>query len=134
MTRRLAAGLALLLALAAQPALAKKKPAVPAAPAAPSLSAAALLDSVVAHLGRLDHFCFEGRVHAEAEGTGLPQKNVLDMPFLYAAERPTKLRNDLRNPYGAALMVADGDSLWTSVPSLSQYMVRPAPRLEAGAA
>lgn len=49
------------------------------------------------------------------------------MPFRYAAVRPSRLLNDVRNPMMPSRVVADGESLMISAPGLGQYSVSKAP-------
>lgn len=114
---------------AARPA--KPAPTSAAAQGA-TLSAAALLDSVAAHYARLSAFHFEGNLHVEVAGGTLREPNVLDVPFVYAALRPSRLRTGMHNPYMETTLVADGDSLWISAPMLHQYTVQSAPAIVPG--
>lgn len=115
---------------------------VPALLAAATLSAAAgkpddpraLVDSVADTYVRLQRYRFEGQMHAEATGAGLPQAQSLDVPFRYAAVRPSRLHNESLNPFLPTVMVADGESLWVSAASIRQYVRQPAPVLKPGQA
>jgi len=97
--------------------------------AAVALAPRALVDSVAAHYGRMTAYHFEGQSHSVVIGDSLPAPMSVDVPFLYAAKRPRRLRNDVRNPNFMSLFVADGESLWVMAPALQQYMVGPAPVL-----
>jgi thiol-disulfide isomerase/thioredoxin len=54
------------------------------------------------------------------------------MLFRYAAIRPSKLHSDARNPYMPSKVVANGESLWVSAPTLGQYSVQKAPAFTPG--
>ena len=123
-----AASLALVLAL---PAFAAAKPAP--APAKPAALTTALLDSAIARYAKLERFHFAGRTHVTISGGSLPQKQELDIPFLFAAERPGRLRTEMLNPAMPQVLVSDGDTLWVSAPTLHQHMAQPAPQLTPGA-
>lgn len=102
------------------------------ATAAPAEDARALVDSVAARYGTLAHYRFEGLLSARASGPSMPNAQVLDVPFRYAAVRPSKLHHDARNPYMPSRVVADGESLWVSAPALGQYTVQKAPAFVPG--
>jgi len=131
MIRRRLALVSCCLALLVAPAFAAPRPTA-AAKAVAADAARALLDSVSVTYGRLARFQFEGQVHAEVTGPNLPQKNEVNVPILYAAVRPSKLRNESRNPNMTTVLVADGDSLWISVPTLHQFTVQAAPLIVPG--
>jgi len=102
------------------------------APAAAD-DARALVDSVAARYERLPRYRFEGVVNARATGAGLGKEQSLEMPFRYAAVRPSRLLTDARNPSMPTLIVANGESLWISAPALGQYLVQKAPSFAPGA-
>jgi len=124
MTRRPPPALALLLLLTF---------AVPGSAAAAADDAGALVDSVAARYGRLARYHFEGQMSARATGPNLPGGQALEMPFRYAAVRPSRVHAEARNPMMPTLVVADGESLWVSAPALGQYTVQKAPSFAAGA-
>jgi len=97
---------------------------------AASIPARALIDSVALHYTHLRAYHFEGSSHAVVTGDSLPTPMSVDVPFVYAAQRPSRLRNDIRNPNFTTLFVADGESLWVVAPALQQYMVGPAPHID----
>ena len=66
--------------------------AVAACAQAAPLEPRALLDSVCANYTRLARFHFEGAVHAVVRSDTSSQTYAMSIPFLYAAERPSKLR------------------------------------------
>ena len=119
-------------ALLVAPVQAATRPLAPTKAVAPADPSRALLDSVSATYGRMRRFHFEGLLHAEVTGPNLPQKNEVNVPILYAAVRPSKLRNESRNPNMTTVLVADGDSLWICVPTLHQFTVQPAPLIAPG--
>jgi len=104
----------------------------PAAPAPSPEAARAILDTVSARYTRLSSFRIAGVTHAHVQG-GPMSENTVDIPFLWAARRPSRLHNEMRNPYMTSIWIADGDSLWLWAPSLQQYQVTAAPSLVAGA-
>lgn len=110
-----------------------------AAPKRPAASAAskpavttALLDSACARYASLSRFHFEGTTHVEISGGALPQPQKLDIPFVFAADRPSKLRTEMRNPVMPSEVVSDGDTLWLSSNTLHQYSSQPAPQIVPG--
>ena len=123
MIRRRPLALALLVLATALP-----EPAVAAVD-----DARALVDSVAARYLRLPHYRFEGVVNARATGSNLPGSQALEMPFRYAAVRPSRLHTEARNPTMPTRVVADGESLWISAPALRQYVVQRAPSFAPGA-
>jgi thiol-disulfide isomerase/thioredoxin len=122
MTRRVLALLPLL--LAAAPAFAA---------AAPARDARALVDSVASRYRRMPFYRFEGVVHASASGAALPEPQTMEMPFRYAALRPSRLLNETQSPFMPMRTVADGESLRVWAPSLQQFTVAKAPVILPGA-
>jgi len=114
-----------------RPRLALLLPLLALATAAPATAAddgaRALVDSVAARYQRLAGYRFEGLMSARATGAGLPQAQSLDVPFRYAAARPSRLAAVVRNPMMPVEAVADGESLWVSAPGLKQYTGQRAP-------
>ena len=60
------------------------------------LSARAQLDSVGARYARLTHYSFEGVVQVVVSGSSVNQS--VDVPVLYAFDRPARLRTEMQNP------------------------------------
>lgn len=115
------------------PALAKKAAARPAPAGGSATSpAAALVDSVARRYRSLERFRFEGQLHAWFRSDTSARATSVDAPFLYAAMRPSKLRNEMRNPYMSMLFVSDGDSLFIAAPALHQFTAQAAPAILAG--
>ena len=122
-------GLALLLALTAS--LAHAAPARTVAPAAGSAAAVALLDSVAARVGALQRFDLCGQMSAAISGGTMNGQHV-DIPLRFAAIRPGRLHNEMRNPNLTTVFISDGDSLFTGTPNLRQFTMQPAPMLQSG--
>lgn len=119
-------------ALSLAQAAAPRRPA-PAKPATKPDVTVALLDSACARYASLARFHFEGTTHVEISGGSLPQAQKLDIPFVFAAERPSRLRTEMRNPTMPSELVSDGDTLWLSSKTLRQYTAQPAPAIVPGA-
>ena len=137
MPLRSAAALLALLLVAFAAAAAFAAPPKHAAPAAKPAAAAdptlALIDQVTERYLTLQQYQMTGRFTARITG-GKLDGNVVEVPFFYAAVRPGKLRNDLRNPVMTTLVVSNGDSLQMYVPGLHQYTRQPAPSVLPGGA
>jgi len=104
--------------------------AKPKKSAGTELSARAQLDSVGARYARLTHYSFEGVVQVVVSGSSVNQS--VDVPVLYAFDRPSRLRTEMQNPGMASIMISDGDTLTVSAPSLQQYVRQPAPSMSPG--
>jgi peroxiredoxin/outer membrane lipoprotein-sorting protein len=117
-----------LAALLSAPLVLPAGAAVPATPLAPR----ALVDSVAAHYAGLSAYHFEGQVHIAVTGDSLPQPFGADIPFVYAVRMPSRVHVAMENAQYASLVVADGESIWVSVPSAQQYLVQAAPHLAPG--
>jgi len=102
--------------------------------AAAPLPAPALVDSVAARYARLAAYHFEGVITVNTTGDSLPQPVTMQIPFRFAAVRPSRLHNDVLNPYMPATFISDGDSMLVAALSLRQYTVQAAPRIVPGAA
>ncbi|MBI5170646.1 MAG: redoxin domain-containing protein [Candidatus Eisenbacteria bacterium] len=136
-TRAVAALLAVLGAFGACGALSLAAAAAPKRPAAaspgkPATVTTALLDSACVRYAALSRFHFEGTTHVEISGGSLPQPQKLDIPFVFAAERPSKLRTEMRNPVMPSEVVSDGDTLWLASATLKQYASQPSPSIVPG--
>lgn len=94
--------------------------------------ARSLVESVVAAYEKLPRYRLEGVIQVRATGSELPEAQQMEMLFRYAAIRPSKLHSDARNPYMPSLVVANGESLWVSAPTLQQYSVQKAPVFQPG--
>ena len=109
---------ALSLLLAASPAFAGGPPA---------RDARALVDTVAARYRSWPFYRLEGVLHASASGANLPMPQSMDVPFRYAAVRPSRVLNESRSPFLPTVTVADADSVRMWAPSLQQYTVQKAP-------
>ncbi len=137
MTRWLTRAAALLALIGALVAAAPADAAAPKRPApTPAGTTAtvttALLDSACVRYSALARFHFEGTTHVRISGGSLPQPQHLEIPFVFAAERPSKLRTEMRNPAMPSEVVSDGDTLWLASASLKQYTAQAAPAIEPG--
>jgi thiol-disulfide isomerase/thioredoxin len=94
--------------------------------------ARAFVQSVATAYEKLARYRFEGVIQVKATGAELPEAQQMEMLFRYAAIRPSKLHSDARNPYMPSIVVANGESLWVSAPTLHQYSVQKAPAFAPG--
>jgi peroxiredoxin len=136
MSLRPRTAIAALLLLAA-PALAAKAPVHRAAASNSNARGGAdpvmaLVDSVTARYLNLRQYQMTGRLVATISGGKLDGQSV-EVPFSYAAIRPGRLSNNVRNPNMTTEIVADGESLQIHIPGLHQYTRQPAPSLLPGA-
>ncbi len=124
------------LLLLAAPAIAAKAPASGGAAKNHARAAAdpvmALVDSVTARYLNLRQYQMTGRLVVTISGGKLDGQSV-EVPFSYAAIRPGRLRNEVRNPNMTTEIVADGESLQVHIPGLHQYTRQSAPSLLPGA-
>jgi thiol-disulfide isomerase/thioredoxin len=135
MARRVLLGtlsLALILAAAATPSAvtAGAKPGgrgatAAGAPAREPADVRAILGRVADRYRDLDAYHLEGtlRIEISAE-TGI---QTLDAPFVLAAARPGRVRDELRHPQAGMVMVSDGRQTWNYLAALGQFTRKPAP-------
>ena len=124
-------GSALLSLLLASPVLAApaqpvakpaSKPAVRATATA-GVEAAKLMKAVAERYRTLKTYRLEGQGTTEVGSATEHQNQVMRMRFLVA--RPGRYASLIENGENTQRMVTDGDSLWTAVPAIGQYVVRP---------
>ncbi len=120
-----------LLALALlTPALASSSPAPRASAskrtaAAPATSAAAqkLVGAVAERYRTLKTYRLEGQGTTQVGNATQQQDQVMRMRFVVS--RPGHYSSLIESSENSQTMVTDGDSLWTALPGLGQYVVRP---------
>ena len=115
--------------LTLSPVHAAAAPAPPAA-AAKALRATATADAaarravegVVARYRALRSYRLEGQSLSEVGSNQGTNQSVTSMRFV--VRRPAHLVSELRGAQMTTRIVADGESLWTALPELSQYLVQ----------
>jgi len=133
--RRTLPALALLLFAAVAPgagAPAKPSPAAHrAGTASDDAAARRALEAVVARYRTLASYRIEGQATSEVGGAQGLSQSATSMRFV--VKRPFQFASEVRSADVTTRVVADGESLWTSVPQLQQYQVQSLAVLRAGA-
>jgi thiol-disulfide isomerase/thioredoxin len=99
-------------------------------PERPSADAASrALERVAERYRTLTSYRLEGQGVNEVGSATEKRQQVTSMRFL--VHRPGRFASMIRTPEGVQRMATDGDSLWTAVPAIGQYMVRPVSAIRA---
>src|SRR5262245_57648047 len=124
-----------LLAVAAMGASPDTRPgAVPFRPIPPiggDAAARKALEAVAARYRSLTTYRLEGQASSEVGGAQGVNQSVSSMRFV--VRRPGRMVSEVRTTEMTTRIVADGESLWTSVPQLGQYVAQSMGTLRAGA-
>lgn len=100
-----------------------KTTAKPVAKPATSAAAAKLMAAVSERYRTLKTYRLEGQGTNEVGNASEKQQSVMRMRFVVA--RPGRYASLIESAENTQRMVTDGDSLWTALPSMGQYVVRP---------
>ena len=123
----------LLLLLLLVPGAAVAAPATHATPARPHVATARPasvgdaaahkgIEAVIARYRALTTYRLEGEASTEAGSSQGTTQSATSLRFI--VRRPGHIVSEVRNSQMTTRMVADGESLWTAVPELSQYQVQ----------
>ncbi|MCE9627108.1 MAG: redoxin domain-containing protein [Candidatus Eisenbacteria bacterium] len=102
---------------------AAKPAAKPAVKPASSPAAVKLMAAVADRYRTLKTYRLEGQGTNEVGNASQHQDQIMRMRFV--VERPGRYSSIIESAENSQRMVTDGDSLWTAVPALGQYVVRP---------
>jgi thiol-disulfide isomerase/thioredoxin/outer membrane lipoprotein-sorting protein len=96
----------------------------PHPPAASAADAAArkALDGVAQRYRALTTYRLEGQASSEVGSSQGVNQSTTAVRFV--VRRPGHIASEVRNSQSTTRLVADGESLWTAVPELSQYVVQ----------
>ncbi len=103
-----------------------------AAAAAPADAAARkAIEAVVAHYRSLASYRLEGQASTEVGSSQGVNQSATSVRFV--VRRPGHIASVVRTTQMTTRIVADGESLWTAVPELSQYQVQSVAAVRSGA-
>ena len=89
------------------------------------------VEAVVARYRSLRSYRIVGQATSEA-GNG-EANNITSTVLQFTVRRPDRFTSHIQNTEMDTYMVSDGDSLWTAVPALGQYLVQSMVSVRAGA-